>query len=203
MTPAPLLEPFAQDLYRSLRPIPQVDHALEHIAQAVGRIFQPIDDLVRDTEAGVGWSVLLDPDRIPASGLPWLAQFNGTRLTPAMTEAERRAAIRANGFGRGTIGALREAVASTLTEPRFVRIFERDEGSAYHLTVAVYGTQTPDPAAAERAARSQKAVGLRMAFRVDAGWTIGEMEAAYAAQTIADFEGDFVNLADLEGNVTA
>jgi hypothetical protein len=82
-----------------------------------------------------------------------------------------------------------------------VFLTERD-GSPYRVTVDVYAAQTPNPALAEAAARSQKPAGLVMTFNVLPGWAIGEMEAAYIGQTIADLEGDYPTVNDLETHLT-
>lgn len=165
------------------------------IAVALG----PLHDLVRDTEDGPGWSAIADPDRTPDP--QFTAQLNGVVLTRGASDEQHRSELRIGaGLRRGSPGALREAVQATLTGARQVTIIERD-GDPYELLVISYEDETPDPDAAEAAARSQKPAGLLLTYRVDPGWSIGQLEAAYAGLTIADLEADFASVGALESNL--
>jgi hypothetical protein len=95
------LEPdtFASRLYDALAPIGQDDSvngwSLLIYVNAIGVMFQIIEDLVRDTADGPGWSVLMDLDRSPSVALPWLGQFVGVRIPkgfprPGRTRTHRR-----------------------------------------------------------------------------------------------------------------
>src|SRR5205085_387489 len=56
------------------------------LVSAVARALGPLADLVRDTDERIGWADALNPDKIPAFALPWLAQFAGVTLTAGLTE---------------------------------------------------------------------------------------------------------------------
>lgn len=132
----------------------------------MGAAFGPLHDIVRDTADGPGWTILFDPARCPAWALPWLAQFAGVQLPEGITEAEQRQRIVSPpAFERGTLAGMRAAVSATLTGTRFVRILERN-GTPYQLAVVSRTPETPDPAASERAARSQKPAGLILTYVV-------------------------------------
>lgn len=124
--------------------------------------YEVVDQVVRDTDDGPGWSILLDVERAPAWALRWLGQFTGTRIAPGSPEAASRQAIRTPaGWRRGTPQAIIDAVRPTLTGTQTVLILERDTDE-YALTVATYTTETPDTAATTAAALSQKPGGLQM-----------------------------------------
>lgn len=44
---------------------------------SIADALQWTDSLVRDSDDGVGWSAVMDLDRIPDEGLPWIAQLVG------------------------------------------------------------------------------------------------------------------------------
>jgi hypothetical protein len=167
----------------------------------MGVAFGPLHDLVRDTDEGPGWSPLLDPARAPAWALPWLAQLAGVTLTPG---APRRRVARgdhqpARVSPRHPAGDRRRDRADADRRPA-VTLRERD-GGPWLITVITYTAETPDPAAAERAARSQKPAGLLMTFRVDPGWRRRQLEATYSTRTVGDIEAAFATVGDLESNL--
>jgi hypothetical protein len=189
---------FAGRLYAMLAPLaqqdPQVGWSLLILANAIGTEYQLIEDWVRDTPAGPGWSLLLDLDRCPDEALPWLGQFVGVRVLPGSSEADQRARIAStDGFRRGTAAALIGAAKATLTPPATVIFRERDgagQGNAaapdyaYYLTVSTYADQTPDPAATLNALLAQKPAGIVLAYRTAVGQDYQQLKtgnATYAA----------------------
>lgn len=101
------------------------------------------------------WHTAFDPDRAPEQILPWLAQFVGVEVTPAMTALETRGAIKTpNGFSVGTIDAIRAGIQRTLTGTKRVVIRQRtpDATSIYIRTLL---SETPDPAATEKLIRKK------------------------------------------------
>jgi hypothetical protein len=145
----------------------QNDWALLLFLDALCRThFEEVSTYVRDTDDDrPGWAILLDADRCPTVALPFLAQFVGVTLDPVLSEDEKREKIKSpEGFRRGHPDAIEAAVQRTLLEPKTVLITERHLGSANKLWVRTLNSQTPDPALAERAARSQKAIGNLMTF---------------------------------------
>jgi hypothetical protein len=183
---------FAHRLYVALAPLAQQDQAnawsLLILCNAVGTMFQLLEDYVRDTPDGPGWSALMDLDRCPTEALPWLAQFAGVRLLPGTTDAEQRERINStDGFRRGTVGAIAAAAQRTLTGTKTVGITERDGGDAYAFAVATYATETPDTLATYNALLAAKPAGLIMTYSSGVGGqTYGVLDtrvASYAAMT--------------------
>jgi hypothetical protein len=159
---------FASRLYTAMAPLAKDDSAngwsLLIFCNAVGTMFQLVEDIVRDTPDGPGWSVLLDLDRCPTVALDWLGQFVGVRIPKGFSDADARARIAGtDGFRRGTRQAIFEAMKPTLTGAQNVFIWERagegehgraggsDIDGAYYLVVHTYDTETPDPALTQRA----------------------------------------------------
>jgi hypothetical protein len=165
---------FAGRLYDMLEPLaeqdPQAGWSLLILCNAIGVPYQLVEDWVRDTPDGPGWSLLMDVDRCPSEALPWLAQFAGVRIPPAVVDdAERRAWIEStDGFNRGTRDALIGAAKATLTGAQRLIFRERDGAAygattpdyAYHLTVYSYATETPDATATLNALLAQKPGGI-------------------------------------------
>src|SRR6266545_2761555 len=85
--------------------------------EALTRPLEEIDSLARDTTNGdPGWSIIVDLDRAPSSGLSWLAQFVGVVFKSGLTDAEQREWILAQaGQKRGTVNALIAATQLHLT----------------------------------------------------------------------------------------
>jgi hypothetical protein len=143
---------FAARLYGMLAPLaydePAQRWALLILINAIGLMFQQVEDLVRDTEQGVGWSALVDLDRTPDIALPWLGQFVGVRMLPNSTPAEQRERIlNTDGWKRGTPAALHGAALATLTGLRRLDIRERSgsgqaEGVSYAYAKAHYANYT-------------------------------------------------------------
>jgi len=178
-----LPDSYAARLYWMLKPLaamdPQAAWSLLIYINAIGTAFQKVDDWVRDTVEGPGWSILMDADRCPIEALPWLGQFVGVRIPPGLTEQEQRDWVKSTaGFRRGTVDALIGAVRSTLTGSQTVIFRERDGADygdarnpeyAYYLTVFTYASQTPDPEATHRALLSQKPAALVLNYRAAQG----------------------------------
>jgi hypothetical protein len=175
------------------------DWALLALLQGLLSQLQPMDDLVRDTNAGTGYSLALDVDNCPDYLLRWLGQFAGVKVTPgdstdaAWVERARAEIRNAAGWRRGTPAAIRGAAQEHLTGTKTVRMLERTI-SAYTLTVLVRTSETPDPAAAEAAVRAQKPAGLILTFIVsdapivdEGSLTIDNLVGAIDDATVADW----------------
>lgn len=110
-------------------------------------------------------------------------------------EARARQLIKeTGGFLRGTPRAMRGVVEPTLTGAKRVRIVERPNGHAYRLLVLTAPSETPDEAATEAAAITQKPAGLVMTYiaaetpiidEADADLTIDGVGAALAIDAVA------------------
>ena len=191
--PAALVpDSFADRLYAALAPLAAEDAAngwaLLVLCNAIGTMYQELEELVRDTPEGPGWSQLLDVDRCPPEALPWLAQFVGVRLLPDSSEAEQRQRIDStSGFQRGTRDALIGAAQATLTGTKTVIFRERDPAGAdppYSLTVITRTSETPDSAATLRALTAQKPGGLVLTYRTATGQDYVQLKATSATYAI-------------------
>lgn len=90
------LKSFAARVLDELSPVALNSTDLNHYIGGIGELFQEIEDYV-------GWDGLMDVDRIPEKGLPWLAQFVGVKLDYDNTEQGLRQQIRGHDrWGRGT-----------------------------------------------------------------------------------------------------
>lgn len=151
-------------IYAQLEPLAYDDEnqgwALLILCGAIGRMLQPVDDLVSDGEDFPGWSVLLDVARCPYAYLPYLAQFVGARIPVGTPEEEARNLVRTpSGFRRGTKESLIAAAQKNLTGNKTVKVVERTS-SAYALTVITRTAETPNPAITLQDILSQKPAGL-------------------------------------------
>jgi len=186
----PVVSTAGENLYARLAPLAVEDEtnswALLRFSEALaGKFLQPVEDLVRDTDAGPGWSVILDLDRAPADKLAWLAQFIGVRLAPNLTDLNQRARIRgADGFHRGKISALVSAAQQHLTGAKTVQVRERD-GSAHRITVITYTAQTPNAPAVLAALLEQKPGGLILTHNVLPGQDYTLVRTNNATYTVA------------------
>jgi hypothetical protein len=195
-TPPPDLEPlpFAARMYRMLLPLTQSDPSyswsLLTFVNAATLAYEQVEQWVRDTPEGPGWSLLLDVNRCPPEALPWLGQFVGVRLLKGATEEQNRERIVAtDGFKRGTPAAIKGAAQATLTGNRSVFMTERDHDPAdtpnyaYYLTVQTYTGQTPNPTATLNAILAQKPGGIVLTYRCTVGQIYDQVRARFATYT--------------------
>lgn len=183
---------FASTLYVALAPLAQQDDdygwSLLILLNAIGTMFQELDDVERDTVDGPGWSPLLDLDRCPDYALPWLAQFVGVRVLPDSTAAQQRARILAtDGWRRGTPAAIVGATKATLTGTQSVVIRERDVSGAdppYTLIVRTLTSETPNATSTLNAILAQKPAGIVLDYASVTGQDYSGLkskQATYAA----------------------
>lgn len=202
----------AELVYADLGPLSAADESgdLHTLVEALVDPLDVVEALVRDTDDGPGWSVVLDVDNAPAALLPWLAQWVGATLPPLLTEAEQRAYLKDTpGPKRGTVAYLTAIAAPFLTGTDKVTILERDT-SPYHFTYRVYLTEmggrsynalkalyatydaweatAPTYAdggtaavALEAAVRAAKPAGLQMTFQVATGASYADLDAEYGS----------------------
>jgi len=100
----------------------------------------------------------------PQGVLPWAAQFVGSTITPAMSVADAKTAIRTpDGFSRGLQRAVRAAGERTLTGTRRLIIQPRtpDDLTVYVRTLAV---ETPDVEVTRAVLRAQIPWWLRLNY---------------------------------------
>ena len=155
----PVVSPISEQMYEGLYPLAFEDEAhnwaLLHFCEAFIGSLQDVEDVARDdlnvgAFGAPGWSGVLDVDRAPYEGLPWLGQFVGLTTparmigeTEAAHDARLRGYIRATGgFNRGTPASIIGAVQQFLTGSKSVMLTERDS-SAYHFDIRSRLGQTP------------------------------------------------------------
>lgn len=196
----PAVHPTTAILYRSLGTgLTEGDEEAEwHLLlylDGPGELLGELDDLVRDSEDGPGWSAPFDVDRAAMEQLPWLGQLVGVRIPEGLTLEEARDWVQSTtGWHRGTPAAIKAAARATLVAPKKVNLVERDT-SPYRLRVQTYAIQTPDPAATEAAVRAQKPAGLVMFYDLLPGEPWSVVRDTYA--TWQDVKDDFATWDDL------
>lgn len=206
----PSLGSVAEELYARLEPFHErinPDRPSESITDAalgwplliywglIASQWQEIDDLSRDSDAGPGWSALLDIDRIPDKGLPYIAQFKGKSLLPGMTPADARARIRGtDGFDRGAASAIRIAAQRHLTGTKTVNINERFANDPWQLGVVTYVTETPDPVQTFNDIIEQKPYGIKLTHSVVNAYNYEVLRVAFD-----DYNAIMVHYADYQG----
>ena len=203
-------ESFAERLYIALAPVANQDStvgwSLLIFANAIGQMYQLLDDWVRDTPEGPGWSGLMDLDRCPAVALPWLGQFVGARIPTGLTEAQQREWVGStDGWKRGTTAALVGAAKATLTGSQRLVFRERDGAAqgdasspnyAYHLTCYSYASETPDPALTLAALTAQKPGGIVLHYHAATMQDYQQVKTTNATyQVVKDTFRDYAALA--------
>lgn len=203
---APVLDTVAADLYQRLQPLAYADdangYALAYLSDALGAMFQPLSDLVRDTPDGPGWSPIVDVDRAPIYALGYLAQFVGVRLLQGLSDSDQRSRVRStDGMRRGSIAAFAAAALPHLTGGRHVIVRERFKPTdplvdhAYHVQVITFTSETPDSAVVLAALLTQKPGGLVLHYDVEDGQDFEQVRETYA--TFDDVRTTYTTLDDL------
>jgi hypothetical protein len=196
--------------YDALEPIATPDESLGWPLLAyVSGLALPSEEVADLAETGdngeVGWSVLLDIDRVPDKAIGWLAQFIGVRLNPDLDTATQRTRVReTDGWNRGTLGAFAGAAHQYLTGAQHVIIRERfnpadpDVDHAYHIQVITYTAETPDSAKVLAALLEQKPAGIILHYEVFDGQ---DFETLFLDNP--DFQGVYTTYATFQGVFTA
>ena len=142
------VEDVTQRLYDNLYPLTGNEaHSgwpLLAYIDAIGQMFQDGADLVQDGPDGEpGWSIVLDINRCPDVGLPWLGQLLGMHFYTGITYDQMRQQIRDHvSWQRGTAASILAAVRLFLTGTQTASIAERDTGP-YHFTVTILAAEAP------------------------------------------------------------
>lgn len=174
-------------------------HLLHFCEALVGASqLQDIDDVVRDTDTGSGWSSVVDLNRTPDSYLDWLAQFVGVVIAPGSTAAAKRTLMATRPAQlRGRPEVITAAVTAVLTGTQRVTLTERDT-SAYHFDVKTWHTQTPSPAAVVAAVTAVKPAGLQFTHTIIVSPSYATIEGAVGAgRTYADRKARFPTYQDV------
>lgn len=156
-----------------------------------------LDALVRDTDNGIGWSSILDVDRVPAKALPWLAQLVGVITVMGISDAEQRARVKAHGnWKRGSPDAIKAATQLHLTGTKTVILRERFGGSAWQLVIVTRTSETPNPTQTLADILEQKPAGVVLTYNVLSGQ---DFESLYVNHP--DFADVYADYLTFEGVV--
>jgi hypothetical protein len=145
--------PIADDL--PLQLAPWLTDDLGDYAAVLGGMFAEVESYCEDEDGGpAAWSAAINPDLIPAKGLPYLAQWIGERLPTGISEPEARQWIKdAPNQRRGTLEAIARAAERKLTPgtSQTVSIRERHklDGTADIDMIAIltFADETPSTGA--------------------------------------------------------
>lgn len=199
-----------EELYRQVLPLhgPDPDGLAHDIVAAWAFGAEEVDELVRETPEGSGWSIIFDVDAVPGKGLPWLAQVRGVKLPPKRAdqtvlqwESDARFLIRnASARDRGTPAALRAAILLTLVGSNpYVKITERVGNNAYQLAVRTLTAETPSTAVTLAAAKSQVPGGVVLDYQAVAGQSWSVVAGSFTDWTAA--RAGYRTWGDMEANL--
>jgi hypothetical protein len=208
----PITTPFQERLYASFEPVADQDEGLGWplliYCGAIAAMYDQIEEYARDSDEGdPGWSIIVDPDRVPIEAIDWLAQITGTILqnkgqNTSETSDQYLARIRqqfraANNQKRGTIEAITSAVQQQLTGTKTIFFRERD-GGAYNLTVVTLTSETPSTAAVTKAISDNKPAGIIVTYASVTGATYIVYRTTYLSYTA--MRSDFTTYNGLRNN---
>jgi hypothetical protein len=190
--------------------VPWLTPDLQDFLEAIGAMFAEMESYAfgngTEDEDELGWSILLDVDRVPVQALPdksplqYLAQFVGETVPVGISEAAARQWVRDRpNSRRGTVGSLVAIAQRHLTGSKLVAVRERD-GDEDHLAMRTLSTQTADSAALLRALlRDGMPADIVLDYQVFVGATLGDLDAGFA--TLDDIEAAHATLSDVVNNL--
>ena len=127
-----------------------------------------------------GYTILVDPDRCPDKGLPWLAQFVGERLPAGITGPLAREWVKDNpNMTRGTPRSIFLAAQRRLTGDRLVTMIERSDDVVDQVSVVTYEQQTPDPEGTHRDLLDVVPADVTLEYQVLPGQVWQDVKGAY------------------------
>ena len=171
----------ADQIYEAMGPFAEDDQSgdLRKFIEALISPAEKVYEIVGESEQEFGWSIALDTDLCPAVVLPWLAQWEGVTLTPDMSVAEQRQAIKdREGAARGRVATIRARIERTLTGTKRVIIRERNP-SPYSLYIRTIASETPDEDLTRAAILAQKPAGIVLDYDAAVGITYIDLAADY------------------------
>lgn len=176
--------PSGERLYYSIPSVFAKDEEVEffgaRLCEALTAMFQDMDQIVRDTPAGIdpitgiavlglqahcGWSSITDPVTAPVAWLPWCGRLYGVVLTVnASAAAQRTQILELPPQKRGGVAAMVKAAEETLTGAKAIVFVERPNEEAYHITAHTQASETPSETATKNAILTQKPGGLVLTY---------------------------------------
>ncbi len=135
-------------------------YQLREAVKALCAPYQPVYELLRERgDEPAPFAALLDPDRIPAQWLDFLAQMVGVIPTPEMDEAHLRAEIKQpTGWRRGEAASIKLAAQKTLTGTKRVILRARTPEVGHHF-IRTLASETPDEERTRKVLRENAAFG--------------------------------------------
>lgn len=203
--PRPEASQAAEELYEALEPAFTLGDEVRDwislkicMAIVAGSLDRLHSYLIDDITNLPAWAVIFDPERCPAEALPYLAQFSGALLTPAMEEAARRAAIQTpEAFSRGRLASMIAVAKRRLTGTKAVVVTERYTNNAWRLRIETLVGETPDAAGTEAdVVAYQKPIGIRLFFNTRVEWDWGEAKASLEFPKWSNVKASFATWLD-------
>jgi hypothetical protein len=174
-------------LIEALMPYMTDDHAT--YLDVIGSMSDEFESYVNQFGEEDSWGPLMDVERCPPGGLPYLGQFLGEILPDGIEEEMAREWIRDHAhMRRGTVEAIARAAQRSMTGVRTVSIVERSGGGANpedYLDITTYTAETPDPAAVRDDLRRVVPADLDLTYTVAVAATWSGVKSTYASWTAA------------------
>jgi hypothetical protein len=174
-------------LIEALLPYMTDDHA--DYLDVIGSMADDFESYVNQFGEEDAWGPLMDVDRCPPGGLPYLAQFLGEVLPDGIEEVMAREWIRDHAhMRRGTLESIARAAQRSMTGVRTVSIVERSGGGANpedYLDVTTYASETPNPTAVLEDLRLVVPADLDLTYTVATSATWSGIKTTYASWTAA------------------
>jgi hypothetical protein len=167
------------------------------ICDAIAKVcLEPIYEVVAEGPNGeAGWSLRLDPERGPASGLAFLSQWVGAILTPEMDEEQRRAEIEApTGWNRGQLPSIKLVGQRGLTGTKRIIVRPNESALGWHF-IRTLSSETPSPAREEANLRLAIPAWSALDYEAMVGVTWEDIAASFAGW--AEVKSKFTSWADL------
>jgi hypothetical protein len=153
----------------------------------------PIVDMISDP------SVMVDPLRVPAQRLPWLAALAGVDSTAVPQEALRSFVADPTTRNRGNRAAIVQRVALTLTGSKTVQIECPYDDDPMQILVRTFTAETPDPTATAAAIRAEVPSWLALTIEVSDGIDYDALAVLYPSYDDMTASGKtYAELANLQ-----
>lgn len=129
-----------------------------------------------------GTCEIANPNAVARALLGWLGWLVGIDTTQVADRYVRSVvAAAASSQRRGSIAAIHNAVARTLTGSQYARIYTNISGTdPYHITVITMTSETPSASATLLAATNEKPAGMTIELQTVNGSTWSLVQANYA-----------------------
>lgn len=174
-------------------------------AGEVDTLYERIDYVTRDDGGTVGdTSDLADPATADVGWLRWLGALVGAQITPDLTDAEARDAVRfaPAGYQAGTTAAVAAAARTALIGQKYVKVHDHSvtepgNGGQWDVLLVTRVSDTPDVNAVLAAVVKKKAKPAGVVLRHRAySATFAQVQAATEPSTFAGRQAMFPTFQD-------